>query len=145
MRVILLTGNKNNLMKKNIFKKFVVISFVFVLLFTNNVFAEDVTPDTIAPVIKLIGEQKTSIDIGDSYIDQGVTAIDNIDGDISSSVLILNPVDITKAGVYIVTYNVSDVAGNQALQVEREVVVKDIVPIPTLDVFIRYNENILYR
>ena len=60
---------------------------------------------------------------GDSYNDAGATALDNIDGDITSSVVINNPVNTNVTGTYNVTYNINDTAGNVATQVNRTVIV----------------------
>jgi hypothetical protein len=66
------------------------------------------------------------INVGDNYIDAGATAVDNIDGDISANIVKVNSVNTSSAGNYTVTYNVSDVAGNAAIEVLRTVVVKEV-------------------
>jgi len=81
----------------------------------------NITPDVTIPVITLLGESEVSLELGSIYTDAGATAIDNIDGDITSSIEIVNNVDINTVGTYTVTYNVSDAAGNAALQVIRSV------------------------
>ena len=81
----------------------------------------NITPDVTIPVITLLGESEVSLELGSTYTDAGATAIDNIDGDITSSIEIVNNVDINTVGTYTVTYNVSDAAGNAALQVIRSV------------------------
>ncbi|WP_052503454.1 reprolysin-like metallopeptidase [Lacinutrix sp. Hel_I_90] len=70
--------------------------------------------DTIAPVITLIGSATINLLVGDSYNDQGATATDNVDGNITSSIVTTGTVNTTVAGTYIITYNVSDAAGNAA-------------------------------
>ena len=72
-----------------------------------------------APVITLTGSAEVSLELGSTYTDAGVTAVDNIDGDITSSIVTVNPVDANTVGTYTVTYNVSDAAGNAAVQVAR--------------------------
>ena len=58
------------------------------------VFIPDTTiPDTTAPEITLIGDPYLSVIQGSTYIDQGATAADNIDGDISSKIITVNNVD----------------------------------------------------
>jgi len=138
------SGGDIKIMNRIFFKKFIVLSLVFVLFLTHNVFAEDINTDTLAPSIELIGAQRVSVDVGQNYLEQGVIAMDDIDGDISSFVSVSNTVDVTKPGVYVVTYNVSDKAGNSAPQVEREVVVKEIVLTKVLDIFVRDGENVIY-
>lgn len=77
-----------------------------------------VTPDTTAPVITLLGENPVNLYVGDTYVEAGATAIDDVDGDITSSVIIGGDVVNTSVvGTYVVTYNVSDSAGNTAIEV----------------------------
>jgi len=78
-------------------------------------FTVDVTP----PVITLIGNATVNLTVGDSYTDAGATASDNIDGDITSKITTVNPVNTAVAGDYTVTYNVTDTAGNAAAEVTR--------------------------
>ena len=89
-----------------------------------------VNPDTEAPVITLNGAATINLNVGDTYTEQGATATDNIDGDLTSSIVIGGDVVNTSiAGTYIVTYNVSDSSGNAATQVSRTVnVIPDTTP-----------------
>ena len=82
-------------------------------------------PDTTPPVITLSGITPVTVEKGTAYADEGATALDNIDGNISSSIVTVNPVDSNLVNTYSVTYNVSDVAGNAADQVSRTVNVVD--------------------
>jgi hypothetical protein len=81
--------------------------------------------DTEAPVITLIGESTVSIDQDTTYTDQGATATDNVDGDITANITVTSNVDTSTVGTYTVTYNVSDAAGNAATEVVRTVNVND--------------------
>ena len=81
--------------------------------------------DTIAPVITLLGNNPESVALGATYTDEGATALDNIDGDITANIVIVNPVDVNTIGVYTITYNVQDAAGNDAIEVTRTVDVFD--------------------
>jgi len=80
--------------------------------------------DTTPPELKLNGDAEIFINLGDTYVDQGVTATDDRDKDIQSRVVTTGSVDNTKCGTYIITYNVSDEAGNPAPEVKRTVKVK---------------------
>ncbi|MFV9549561.1 immunoglobulin-like domain-containing protein [Algibacter sp. PT7-4] len=92
----------------------------------------NVIPDTTAPVITLVGSSPININVGGVYTEEGATATDNIDGDVTASIVIGGDVvDTNTAGTYVVTYNVSDTAGNAALQVERTV---NVVPDTTAPV-----------
>jgi hypothetical protein len=77
--------------------------------------------DTEVPVITLSGQASVSIESGQNYVDSGATAIDNIDGNISTSISVVNTVNTRSVGTYTVTYNVSDFAGNAAATVTRTV------------------------
>ena len=81
--------------------------------------------DTTAPVITLLGSSPETVECGDVYTDAGATAADDCDGDLSGSIATVNPVNTTVAGVYTVTYNVSDAALNAATEVTRTVNVVD--------------------
>ncbi len=71
------------------------------------------------------------ITTGTAYTELGATAIDDVDGDISGSIVIdSNAVDISTAGSYSVTYEVTDSSGNTANTVIRTVTVQDPPPPP---------------
>jgi len=83
--------------------------------------------DTTAPVITLNGAATINLNVGDTYTEQGATATDNVDGDISANIVIGGDVvNTNNAGTYAVTYNVSDAAGNAATQVTRTVIVSAV-------------------
>ena len=65
--------------------------------------------------------QQLTIEVGSTYTDAGATATDNYDGDITSSIVTVNPVDTDVVGQYTVTYNVSDANNNVAVEVTRTV------------------------
>ncbi|WP_460220493.1 reprolysin-like metallopeptidase [Psychroserpens sp. MEBiC05023] len=90
-------------------------------------------PDTVAPVITLNGSASISLNLGDSYNDQGATASDNVDGDLTSSIIVGGDVVNTNiAGTYVITYNVSDAAGNAATEVTRTVTVNPDTTAPVI-------------
>ena len=81
----------------------------------------DTTPtDTTAPVITLNGANPQTVKRGDSYVELGATASDDVDGDITASIVIdASAVNTKKVGSYPVTYDVTDSSGNAASQVIR--------------------------
>jgi len=86
----------------------------------------NVTPDVTEPVITLMGANPQLINVGDVYTELGATATDNIDDDgvLSAAIIIdKSSVNTAEEGNYVVTYNVSDAAGNPATPVERMVTV----------------------
>ena len=66
--------------------------------------------DTISPVVTVLGELEVSINEGESWSDQGATAVDTVDGDVA--VVVSGNVDSSTAGSYILTYTATDTAGN---------------------------------
>jgi hypothetical protein len=84
-----------------------------------------VTDDT-PPVITLVGDDPQNISQGGPYIELGATAFDAVDGDITGDIVIDDSaVDVNTPGVYEVSYDVSDAAGNAATTVLRTVAVID--------------------
>jgi hypothetical protein len=86
--------------------------------------------DTTKPVIVLLGADVVSVLLDSAYVDRSATAMDNVDGDISGKIVTVNNVDTSKLGVYTVTYDVTDAAGNKANRVTRTVNVTDVPPSP---------------
>jgi uncharacterized repeat protein (TIGR01451 family) len=82
-----------------------------------------VVADVTAPTITLTGNATESIIVGETYTDAGATASDDIDGDITGSIVTSSDVDANTAGSYSVTYNVNDAGGNVAAEVSRSVTV----------------------
>ncbi len=80
--------------------------------------------DTLAPEIMLNGSTVVDLNLGDTYNELGAIAVDDIDGNISSQIVIGGDVVNTSvAGIYIITYNVADSSGNAATEVTRTVIV----------------------
>ena len=91
--------------------------------------AQPVVEDTTPPVITLTGDNPQLVEAGEAYNELGATAIDNVDGDLSTSIIVdASTVDTTVPGDYTVTYNVSDASGNTATTVTRTVRVQDTTP-----------------
>lgn len=68
--------------------------------------------DISAPIINLNGDKSVYIKKGEPYVEAGVTAKDNVDGDVSSNVKLLGGVNTEVTGSYLITYEISDKAGN---------------------------------
>jgi N-acyl-D-amino-acid deacylase len=80
--------------------------------------------DTTPPVITLNGSNPQIIDFGAAYTELGASANDNVDGDLSASIVIdATSVDTSAPGNYSVTYDVTDAAGNVAVTQTRTVTV----------------------
>ena len=87
-------------------------------------------PDTVIPVITLLGNASESFTEGGSYSDAGATAFDDVDGDITSDIVttIVDSSDVTAVldsttapGVYTISYDVIDSSNNDADTVTRTV------------------------
>lgn len=79
---------------------------------TTSIFKEYKYNDSIKPEIVLNGYSTIYLKLNNKYVDDGYTAKDNCDGDITSRVKKESNVDITKEGEYYIKYTVSDNKGN---------------------------------
>jgi len=64
-----------------------------------------------APIITLLGQQSISIRFGEKYTEQGYTAFDSKDGDITSKVTITSNLKTQIPGIYEVIYKVTNSRG----------------------------------
>lgn len=78
---------------------------------------KDVTP----PELTLLGDSIFYLNLDSNYIEPGYTAIDEVDGDISTSVVVSGSVAIHVEGNYFLKYNVTDKSGNSANEKSRKV------------------------
>jgi surface protein with Ig-like domain/VCBS repeat protein/putative Ig domain-containing protein/uncharacterized protein DUF11 len=77
--------------------------------------------DTAPPTLTLNGSPTFDLTVGLAYQDPGATAVDAIDGDLTSKIVVSSPVDPVVVGTYTVTYRVVDTSGNAATPVTRAV------------------------
>ncbi len=70
------------------------------------------TPDTTPPIVTLNGAAAIQIQVGDTFIDPGATAMDSVDGNLTSKIRETGVVATTTPGIYTLTYSVTDTAGN---------------------------------
>ncbi len=80
--------------------------------------------DTTKPVITLLGNSSVTIQVNSNYTDEGATAWDDYDGNLSSGIVTSGQVQTNTAGTYSITYDVSDSSGNKADGVVRTVAVE---------------------
>lgn len=83
--------------------------------------------DVVAPVITLKGEEHMEIAHGSTYTEQGATAVDDVDGDLTSSLAVSGSIDTNTYGEQYITYTVTDSSGNVG-EKQRIVVVKELTP-----------------
>jgi hypothetical protein len=79
--------------------------------------------DTTGPKIDLIGGNTIYLNVGDTYVDPGFTAIDNIDGPVFVNVSSDN-IDTSSAATFHAWYEAGDHSGNRT-SVTRTIVVRD--------------------
>ena len=82
---------------------------------------DEIQSDTTPPVIELNGVASVSVVWGETYTDEGATASDDVDSLIT--VIPSGAVNTSKPGVYTITFDATDAAGNSANQVIRTVTV----------------------
>ena len=87
--------------------------------------------DNEKPVITIVGGNPTNTNIGQAYIDAGATAIDNLDGNITSEIQITSSVNVNIPGVYAITYIVFDNVGNSAEATRTVNVIDNASPVIT--------------
>lgn len=93
--------------------------------------------DNTKPIITINPSNPATVEFRTLYTDTGATAFDNIDGNISSSIITINPVDSSAVlntvvnpadkivSTYQVKYNVKDTSNNTAVEAVRTVNVVD--------------------
>jgi hypothetical protein len=77
--------------------------------------------DNTSPVVTLLGDANATHVINTAWVDLGASAADTLDGNLSSQVAVSGAVDVNATGAYVLTYSVSDGAGNAAVPVTRGV------------------------
>jgi VCBS repeat-containing protein len=77
--------------------------------------------DSTPPTLTLRGEPTINLVIDSPFADPGATAVDDVDGDVSSRIVVSGSVNTAMLGTYVLTYAVSDLSGNAAAPVTRTV------------------------
>ncbi len=86
-----------------------------------------IVKDMKAPIITLNGNSIIDVLLGEKYIEEGYNANDNIDGDITNKVEVINNINYKKLGNYQITYTVKD-SHNNITTVKRTInVVKKLL------------------
>jgi len=96
--------------------------------------------DTKLPKLELIGGDLIRVDLGTVFTDPGSRAYDDVDGNLTSSIIITpKTIDTSVKGVYEIVYTVSDKAGNSRSKKRKVIVREKIESIPN-DTGITINE-----
>jgi len=80
------------------------------------------TSDVTKPVITLKGNNPDTLVINTSYVDPGAKAMDDVEDEISSKIIRTGSIDSSVIGTYVLTYTVSDLAGNTASKTRTVIV-----------------------
>ena len=88
--------------------------------------------DTTAPVITLSGDNPLTMEVNISFTEPGYSAVDDMEGNLTSAVVVTGTVDTSTVGSYTLSYNVSDTSGNAATEVTRTVNVMAALEAPTI-------------
>jgi hypothetical protein len=76
----------------------------------------------------LIGAKVVNLAVGEDYVDAGAVAMDDDEGDVSSSIAFMGSVDTGAKGDYLLRYRIEDISGG-ALEVIRLVRIFDDAPV----------------
>ncbi|MBP8128162.1 MAG: DUF5011 domain-containing protein [Candidatus Hydrogenedentes bacterium] len=79
------------------------------------------------PTVALVGPAEFYLECGALFTDPGATASDDLDGDLTTAILVAGTVNANAIGAYVLTYSVTDSIGNTA-QALRSVYVQDTTP-----------------
>jgi predicted esterase len=83
--------------------------------------------DEVRPQITLVGDATVQLQVGDIYQDQGATAADSTDGDLTASIVVtgIESIDTSQVGDYLLRYNVRNFNSVTAVETVRIVRVSD--------------------
>lgn len=79
-----------------------------------NFIGEGYVVDKTPPGITLLGDSPATVAQGATYTDAGATALDAVDGDLTTAITTEDAVDTGQPGTYTVRYTVTDASGNTA-------------------------------
>ena len=80
------------------------------------------TPPIASPVITLLGATTTAVEFGSVFTDPGATALDALDGDLTSTIVLTGSVDTSIIGTTTLTYSVTNSHGLSATTTRAVVV-----------------------
>ncbi len=99
--------------------------------------------DPDPPVLKLKGDEKITLHLGQKYEELGYEATDAVDGLLTDKVTVTGEVDVYKEGTYTLQYSVSDAYGNAATA-SREIKVIYVPPVYPNDVEVTPTGRVIY-
>ena len=81
--------------------------------------------NTTTPIITILGQANVTFFQGTPYTDAGATATDDIDGNLTSSIVTSGTVNVNSIGTYTITYSVSNSAGNTGAASRKVNIIED--------------------
>ena len=84
--------------------------------------------DLDGPTLVLKGSSSIHLYVGEEYKEPGYSAIDTVDGNLTSSVIIQGFLSTSKAGIYKLSYYVVDSSGNFSKTMNRTIAVSENAP-----------------
>ncbi len=104
-------------------KLFFAVLLFYACIDDDQIFIEnDITP----PSISIIGDNSINIYQNTIYVDAGATAIDDVDGDLTASIITTGSVNTNLINSYTITYDVSDAANNSTTATRQVNVLEDL-------------------
>lgn len=104
---------ENNINSSNVGTYTIVINVKY-LFFNVNKTVDINVIDNTKPIITLNGNTEVKVCPNTDYNEEGYTASDNYDGDITNSVVVTSNLDTNKLGTYNIKYEAIDTSGNKA-------------------------------
>ncbi len=92
--------------------------------------AQSSGPDTIPPVITILGDNPLHLSVGSTFVEPGVTVTDNVDGtdpyitfvNGTQQVVSSTTINTSAPTTYLITYSATDAAGNNATAIRSVIV-----------------------
>ncbi len=86
-----------------------------------------IVKDKELPELELKGNNSAEVLIGEKYIEEGYSAKDNLDGDITNKVEVIDKVNYNKSGDYQIIYKVKDSSNNVVTKIRNVHVVQKLL------------------
>lgn len=110
--------NRSSIIENNINSSkvgtYTIVINVKYLFFNVNKTVDINVIDNTKPIITLNGNTEVKVCPNTDYNEEGYTASDNYDGDITNSVVVTSNLDTNKLGTYNIKYEAIDTSGNKA-------------------------------
>ena len=125
-----LESDEEDIDKQSLLLELSIVEQLLILagvLIADNISEETTTPpDTVFPIITILGDNPATVELGSTYTDAGATS----DG--GEIVTTSGAVDTNTVGTYTITYSASDAAGNTSTATRTVNVVDTTAPVVTI-------------